>query len=195
MDNTPPKATLSELARWLRVEPGDERDRLELASAWQLIPLDSPSRTVARFAIGLVALIVTLLTIQAVMLSSPMLLGVVLLVLLGVAATGWWLRTWFWRTELDVDDQRISVRRKGWGVPGAVALPLDEVRALAYRMDGGHLVSLNLEHAGGQCALPYSGQRELDKLYCNILLHLLQKRRPAIHFSTPDESAQAAPTH
>lgn len=194
MNNAPPKATLSELARWLRVEPGDERDRLELASAWQLIPLDSPSRTVARLAVGLVAVIIALLTIQAVILSSPALLGVVLLVLLAIVAAGWWVRTWFWRTELAVDDHQIRVTRKGWGTPSAVALKLDDIQALAYRMDQGRLIALNLEYAGGHCALPYSGQRELDKLYCNILLHLLQKRRPAIHFSTPDEGAQA-PAH
>jgi hypothetical protein len=188
MTATAPQASLAELARWLRVEEGDEHDRLVLASPWQMLPADAPNRHIARIGGTLALFLVLMLFLQAALTASDMAWGLALLSL-GVAIfLAWHLRGWFWRTVVDVDGQQLSLSHRGWGVPVAVALPLDDIQALAYRMRNGQLSGLILEHQGGRLALPYSGQRELDKLYCNLLRHLLQKRRPAIRFGQSDEA-------
>ncbi|MBV8656208.1 MAG: hypothetical protein JO142_00110 [Burkholderiales bacterium] len=190
--SAPAQASLADLARWLRVEEGEHVDRLELASAWQRLPAESHSRTWASLGAGLVGLLMLLLLAQALATHSLPALIAALLAPAAVAGLLWYLRAWSWRTVVDIDAQQVSLARRGWGVPRPVVLPLTTVQALAYRMEQGNLTGLLLEHDDGALSLPYSGRRELDKLYCNILRHLLQKRRPEIRFA-PDEANPTSP--
>ncbi|HEY9103198.1 hypothetical protein [Chitinimonas sp.] len=175
-------ASLADLARWVRVQEGDQEDRLELASAWQRLPPGAPDRLIAKLGAGMAAVIIGLLLLQALLTWSGVVLAVALFALLLVGFLAWHLRGWFWRTVVDVDESRVLLGYSGWGAPASVSLPLDDIQHLAYRMDDGHLTLLALEHRSGSLAIPFSGQRELDKLYCNLLKHLLQKRRPGIGF-------------
>jgi len=185
-------ASLADLARWLRVEEGEQVDRLELASAWQRLPTDSHSRVLVRFGAALLALLLVLLLVQALVTQSLPATIAALVAPLVVIGLLWSLRAWSWRTVVDIDAQQVSLARRGWGVPHPIVLDLAAIEALAYRMEQGQLTGLALEHAQGSLSLPYSGRRELDKLYCNILRHLLQKRRPEIRFS-PDEVESGTP--
>jgi hypothetical protein len=189
---SPPKVSLTDLARWLRVEEGGHYDRLELASPWQLLPADAPNRNIARIGGGMAIFLVMALFVQAALTTSSLAWALAVLSL-GIATFGAWrLRDWFWRTVVDVNEQRVEISHRGWAPPGAVALPLDGLQALTYRMRNGQLSGLILEHEGGKLALPYSGLRELDKLYCNLLRHLLQKRRPAIRFAQSGQGDRPA---
>ncbi|GAB3244113.1 hypothetical protein [Chitinimonas naiadis] len=181
-------ASLADLARWVRVQEGTQEDRLELASAWQRLPPSAPDRLVAKLGAGMAGLIIGLLLLQALLTWSGVVLAVALLGMLLVTALAWHLRAWFWRTVVDVDESRVLLAYAGWGTPASVELALDDIVNLAYHMDDGHLTLLALEHRHGRLAIPFSGQRELDKLYCNLLKHLLQKRRPAIGFGKGSEA-------
>ncbi|GLR14665.1 hypothetical protein GCM10007907_34550 [Chitinimonas prasina] len=179
---TTPQVSLADLSRWLRVDEGDTRDRLELASAWQRLPEGSTDRMVVKAGGGMAALIIGLLLVQAALTDSGIVLGIALV---GLALAGWmaWvLRALFWRTVVEVDAERVLLAYRGWGTPKQASLLLDQISELLYRMDEGRLVALTLVHQGGQLAVPFSGQRELDRLYCNLLKHLLQKRQPGISF-------------
>ncbi|WP_374357699.1 hypothetical protein [Chitinimonas sp.] len=179
-------ASLAELSRWLRVEEGSERDRLELASPWQRLAPDAPNRQIARIGSSLIGLLLLMLFVQAALTTSTLAWGLFGFAFLAMLLLAWWLRSWFWRAIVDVDAQQISISHRGWSVPATVSLSLETIDSLRYRMHGGQLAGLTLIHQHGQLALPFSGQRELDKLYCNLLRHLLQKRRPAIGFGQAD---------
>lgn len=188
MNASTPQASLADLARWLRVEEGEGSDRIELASAWQRLPEGSSDRLVARIGAALAAIVVVLLLLQALLTRSGIALALAVLALGLALAALWHLRGWFWRTVVDLDDAAISLAVRGWGGPGPVALALADVERLSYRMEDGQLTALTLEHRGGRLPLPFSGRRELDKLYFNLLRHLLQKRRPEIGFIQENEA-------
>lgn len=182
------KASLAELARCVRVQEGEQQDRLELASAWSRQPQDASGRTVGLIGAGLSGLLIMLLLLQAAMARTMPTLVLALLALAAALFFCWHFRGWFWRTEVDVNAVRVRLAMLGWGVPRPVELPIADIEALAYRMEQGRLAVLSLRHRGGELPIPFSGQRELDKLYCNILLHLLQKRRPEIGFAAASET-------
>ncbi|PHV13203.1 hypothetical protein [Chitinimonas sp. BJB300] len=189
MDSTNPNASLAALARCVRVEEGEQQDRLELASAWARLPTDATDRTVGMIAVGVSGILICLLFLQAAVTRTAPTLIMALVALGGAVLIGWYFRAWFWRTAVEVNAVRIRLAMQGWGVPAPVELPIADIHALAYRMDKGRLAVLKIDYSGGSLPIPFSGQRELDKLYCNILLHLLQKRRPEIAFAAVSESA------
>lgn len=188
MNHSKPQVSLADLARCVRVEEGEQYDRLELASAWSRLPDDATDRTVGLVGAGISGLLLLLLLLQAALTRTTPTLILAVLALAGAGIVAWHFRGWFWRTAVDVNAQRIRLAMQGWGVPAPVELPIAEIHALAYRMEHGRLAMLTLDHAGGRLPIPFSGQRELDKLYCNILLHLLQKRRPEIAFAAASET-------
>ncbi|QDQ25903.1 hypothetical protein FNU76_05800 [Chitinimonas arctica] len=187
MNQSTKQASLAELARWLRVEEGDGRDRLELASAWQRLPDGAPDRLTAKLGAGMAVGIIVLLSLQAVLTRSGVVLAIALAALVLALMVAWRLRGWFWLTQVEVDDARVCFGFRGVGVPPTTALALDDIVSLDYRLADGKLVSLALAHRQGKLVLPYTGQPELDKLYSNLLKHLLQKRRPAIGFGKESE--------
>ncbi|WP_269533088.1 hypothetical protein [Chitinimonas sp. BJYL2] len=189
MSTTHTPATLAELARWLRVEEGDSRDRLELASAWQRMPDGSPYRLKLQFAAGIVLAILLLLFTVGLLSESPMALAIALMGGLLAAGVFWYVRAWFWRSVLELDARHLSLTYCGWGAPVSTILLLEQIDRLSYALHEGRLASLQLEHRDGELILPFSGQRELDKLYFNLLRHLLLKRRPAITIG------ESAPMH
>ncbi|MGQ5524268.1 hypothetical protein ACUHMQ_13560 [Chitinimonas sp. PSY-7] len=189
MESTNHHASLAELARCVRVEEGEQQDRLELASAWARLPYGAANRTVGLITVSVTGILISLLLLQAAIARTMPTLIVALLALGLALFFGWYFRAWFWRTAVEVNAVRIRLAMLGWGVPAPVELPIADIQALAYRMDNGRLAVLKLDYTGGSLPIPFSGQRELDKLYCNILLHLLQKRRPEIAFAAASETA------
>lgn len=188
MSAPPNKVDIADLARWLRVEENAQRDRLELASPWQMLPPDAPNRHLVRIGSLLALVLLLMLFMQAALTRSNIAWALAGVALAGLAFVAWRMRAWFWRTVVDVDASQVSISHAGFGAPKGVSLPLDDIRALRYRMYDGHLASLALEHDSGKLALPYSGKHELDKLYCNLLRHLLQKRRPGIGFGQTEST-------
>lgn len=183
------QASLAELANWLRLEESPMGDRLEMASAWQRLPANSSDKMVTILGAAMALLIIALLVIQAMATHSSLTLAIALVGLLLVIVVGWRLRGWFWRTVVKVDDGRLLMSFLGWGVPRSIDVPLDNISSLIYYLDNGQLYGLTLVHTQGRLALPFSGRRELDKLYCNLLKLLLQRRRPSIGFENGSETS------
>jgi hypothetical protein len=65
-------------------------------------------------------------------------------------------------------------------------MPLRAIERLSYRMANHSLSQLQVEAGDRVLVLPFTGERELDRLYCNLLRHLLQRRNPAIVFQRLD---------
>lgn len=183
-------ATLEQLARWLTVREGTDEDRLLLASAWQRLPAQSPNRLFGWLGLFMVVGVVASLSAQALLTDeAAALVPAAMLAVFGLGVF-WRIRHWFWASEATVSATGFRLDYRGWGTPAGLSVPLAEIRALRYRLRDGQLDGLALAH-GSECSpLPFSGQRELDKLYCNLLRHLLQKYQPNIafeRFDSPDQ--------
>ncbi|MDK2124257.1 hypothetical protein [Parachitinimonas caeni] len=176
--------TFAQLARWVRVLEGPGSDSIELASTWQRLPEHSLNRLFP----GLVVLVVSVLAmgflIQAAIIGEPVTAVVGGLMLVGLVGFAWHKRYWFWRTIVHVSSDSVSLSWQGWGVPATVSMPLTAVSSLEYALEGDQLQRLELRSKELDAALqlPISGQRDLDRLYYNLLKHLLTKHSHAISF-------------
>lgn len=193
-----PRASLADLARWLKVrEVGTEDlarpaagpikvDGLELVSAWQRLPARSGQRWGLTLGAVTLSLLVLAFAVQSALTGQlfPILLAFGMLVAAGI--TAWRIRSWFWRIELTVNAEAMTLLHHGWYAPPPCRLLLPEINALCFRQSDGKLQALSLLHAQGALVIPISGQRELDRLYCNLLRHLLQKHRAEIGFRELD---------
>lgn len=180
-------ASLSDLARWLRIQESEHCDTLTLASPWQRMPDSSPNRLAAIGAAIVIGFAVLGFLLQALFTRHWLGLALAVAVLAVAAVAVWRIRYWFWNTVIAVADDAITLSYRGWGVPPAISVPSAQVSALVYRMRGGQLSRLSLKHEGGALALPVTGQAELDKLYFNLLKHLLQKRKPLLDMTAVEK--------
>lgn len=180
-------ASLSDLARWLRINESEQCDTLSLASPWQRMPESSPNRLAAIGAAIVVGFAVFGFLLQALFTRHWLGLALALMVMLVAAVAAWRVRYWFWTPVISVADDAIALSYRGWGVPAAITVPSAQVSALVYRMRGGQLSRLSLKHENGALALPISGHAELDKLYFNLLKHLLQKRKPLLDMTAVEK--------
>lgn len=185
-------ASLAELARCVKVVETGQIDRLELVSAWQRLPERSLNRLFAWLLLGIVVLLVLALLLQGILTLQP----VALVLAVAIAALAIWqlwrVRYWFWRTVYSVDASTVALQYHGWAVPEGMVLQLADISALQYRLHNGQLDGLFLAHRDGNIPLPFSGRKELDKLYCNLLKHLLQKHQSGIVFRQMAEVATPA---
>ncbi|MFC4161465.1 hypothetical protein [Chitinimonas lacunae] len=180
-------ASLSDLARWLRIEEGERCDTLSLASAWERMPESSPNRLAVLGGAVLAVLVVLGFLLQALFTRHWLGLVLALAVIAVCVGAAWRVRYWFWTPVIAVGDDAIALSYRGWGVPATISVSSAGVSALVYRMRGGQLSRLSLQHSGGALALPISGHAELDKLYFNLLKHLLQKRKPLLDLTAADK--------
>ncbi|MBV1774129.1 hypothetical protein KSF73_00205 [Burkholderiaceae bacterium DAT-1] len=173
---------LALLSRALKVNEGEKKDTVELVSPWQRLPEFSPVRLHVRIGAGFVALVVLLMTFQGVIAHQLLPVIAAVFILLGGVLFAWQKRFWFWAAILEVDADTIRLVFRGPGAPAASEMRTNEVDALVYRMNEGRLARLAIQSGASCLKLPFSGRHDVDKLYCNLIRHFLQKHKPDIEF-------------
>lgn len=180
---------LDQLSRWVRVTNQTHHDSLELASIWQRQSSGSLNRLFFHLAFMITTLLAMLLLVQGAVTLHYWAIAVGLALIVAELWMAWRVRHWFWRVVLKVDQDNLTLGWKGPGCPGATAIPMQGIQRLEYRTDDGHLSGLRVIHTEGRIALPYTGNDDLDKLFYNLLKHLLSKRKADIRFGEQQDQS------